>query len=732
MAKISLRAYNHEIENLIDHGQTEEASAHCKYILKIFPKHLDTYRLLGKSYLESQRYSEASDILQRVLAVVPDDFVSQIGLSIIREDEGNLDAAIWNMERAFEVQPSNAAVQEELRRLYGKRDGVQPPRVRLTRGALVRMYTKGNLYQQAIAEARAAIAESPKRTDLEILLARNYYLSKNFVEATEICSRLVKKMPYCYEANLILADILPKANKTEEAKIFAKRVQELDPYAAFTERPDSSTAQVPDDAVTLEKLDWQPSMEDKEQPRWAKSIGVDIGSQSDQPSTDWLSDLPEDNQGSSAPMPFIIPEISLQKSDESLPGWMKEDDWSTGKDSETSGENQQSSAFIMDDAEDLQKTEVPEWLQSMAPNEMDQGQPSASPSPFEVPASESSDSSDWTYGLTDDTPPYKDSQPVSQSPFLGTEPAGDEDVPEWMQEMVTNADQESPSEAPFPPPPDFSVSDSDDASFEIETPEEDTPDWLKDLESSNSQPAQQIEMPEAAMPGVTDMLGKSAQEPEVPDWLNDIEQEEAIPATSEAPSSAPSADEIPDWLQELEGATDQSVEQKEMPEAAMPGVTDMLGKSAQEPEVPDWLNNIEQEEAIPATSEAPSSAPSADEIPDWLQELEGATEQPVEQTEMPEAAMPGVTDMLGKSAQEPEVPDWLNNIEQEEAIPATSEAPSSAPSADEVPDWLQELEGATEQPDEQKEMPEANHAWRYRHAWQISPGTRSARLAERH
>ena len=124
MAKISLRAYNHEIGNLIDHGQTEEASAHCKYILKIFPKHLDTYRLLGKAYLESQRYSEASDILQRVLAVVPDDFVSQIGLSIIREDEGNLDAAIWNMERAFEVQPSNAAVQEELRRLYGNRDGV--------------------------------------------------------------------------------------------------------------------------------------------------------------------------------------------------------------------------------------------------------------------------------------------------------------------------------------------------------------------------------------------------------------------------------------------------------------------------------------------------------------------------------------------------------------------------------------------------------------------------------
>jgi len=88
MAKISLRAYNREIEQLITRGQTDEAVAHCKYILKLFPKHIDTYRLLGKAYLESQHYADAADILQRILSVVPDDFVSQLGMSIVREDEG--------------------------------------------------------------------------------------------------------------------------------------------------------------------------------------------------------------------------------------------------------------------------------------------------------------------------------------------------------------------------------------------------------------------------------------------------------------------------------------------------------------------------------------------------------------------------------------------------------------------------------------------------------------------
>ena len=55
MAKVSLRAYNREIEAMTDRGQLDEAIAHCLHILTIFPKHLETYRLLGKAYLEYKR-----------------------------------------------------------------------------------------------------------------------------------------------------------------------------------------------------------------------------------------------------------------------------------------------------------------------------------------------------------------------------------------------------------------------------------------------------------------------------------------------------------------------------------------------------------------------------------------------------------------------------------------------------------------------------------------------------
>jgi len=139
MAKVSLRSYNHEIDSLINRGQYEQAIAHCRHILRQFPKHIDTYRLLGKVFLENQRYGDAGDVFQRVLSSIPQDYISHVGMSIIREDEGNLDAAIWHMERASEVQPANKAIQAELRRLHGRRDRVEPPRSRLTKGALARM-----------------------------------------------------------------------------------------------------------------------------------------------------------------------------------------------------------------------------------------------------------------------------------------------------------------------------------------------------------------------------------------------------------------------------------------------------------------------------------------------------------------------------------------------------------------------------------------------------------------
>ena len=700
MAKISLRAYNREIEKLIDHGQTKEASAHCKYILKIFPKHIDTYRLLGKTYLESQRYSEAADILQRVLAVVPDDFVAQIGLSIIREDEGNLDAAIWNMERAFEVQPSNAAVQDELRRLYGNRDGVEPPRVRLTRGALVRMYTRGELYQQAIAETRAALAEAPKRTDLEVLLARNYYLSNNYVDATEICSRLVKKMPYCYEANWILSEILPSTNKSEEAKVFAKRVQELDPYAAFTDRATPNSSQVPEDVVTLEKLEWRPSLENTEQPQWAKSIGIEIDSQTDQPADDWISDMPDEGADSSAPMPFIIPEISESKSEDVLPDWMKKDGWTSGDETEKPDEEQKSNAFILDKTEDLEEAEIPEWLQSMAPEEIDQGQPSVQSS--EIPPTEPQQAPgapDWMAEL-DSGNSVTDKNGEKEAPIVQPESSQKDNLPDWLQDLGSDSADDADSavlptpstEADFPELPD---SDTEGISPVAETTADRTPDWLKDLENPNQETPEQssISSPEAEIPE------QPAQESELPDWLSDLEPEAAqAPQLSETPA-------------ELDGALAEMISGLPADDLKPQETNPEISESADA--IPDWLKEFDSDEdtnepevkTVPVQEDSPSSE---SDLPDWLKAfsdetpVDGAPDsepQPDASTlsSAVEDTLPSV--ILGAAAElgdENESTDQ-DVSKQEEQGPAPSKETeewldASAQPAQEIPDWLSDLE----------------------------------------
>jgi tetratricopeptide (TPR) repeat protein len=256
--------------------QLDEAVAHCRHT-STYPKHIATYRLLGKAHLEQQRISDATDIFQRVLSAIPDDFIANVGMSIIREDENNLDASIWHMELAYEAQPSNIAIQDELRRLYGRRDGMQPPKVRLTRGALARMYAKGGLIEQSTAELRSAIAEDPNRPDLQLLLADMFFQNSQRVEAVEICANILKKLPFCLADNQILAVCLPDSEGSDMRKNYRQNAISMDPYYAFAGQEAITSDQVTENAVNIEKLEWKSGIQAAEapaQPAWATSLGI--------------------------------------------------------------------------------------------------------------------------------------------------------------------------------------------------------------------------------------------------------------------------------------------------------------------------------------------------------------------------------------------------------------------------------------------------------------------------
>jgi len=242
-------------------------------------------------------------------------------MSIIREDEGNLDDSLWHMERAFEIQPSNNAIQGELRRLHGKLEGTEPAKVRLTRGALAHMYIRGDLLSQAIAELRIALTDDPSRFDLQTVLAKAYYQSGQLAEAAKISNEIIEKLPYNFEANRILTEIYKKSDRQEEAKTYQQRLFELDPYYSHVTDKFPTPEQVSDSAVTVDKLDWKPGFTSPEistQPDWAKSIGVSMESPitPKEKMPDWFATAEETPIITSQP---ILPIIDFKEEESQIP-----------------------------------------------------------------------------------------------------------------------------------------------------------------------------------------------------------------------------------------------------------------------------------------------------------------------------------------------------------------------------------------------------------------------------
>ena len=723
MAKIPLRLYIKDIEVLIDHGQIDEAIAHCRFIIQQYPKLVSAYQMLGKAYLEGKRYSDAADLFQRVLSSVPDDYVSHIGMSIIREDEGNLNAAIWHMERAFEIQPYNPSIQGELRRLYGRRDGMQPPKVRLTRGALARMYAQGNLFQQAIGELRAALAEDHQRVDLQALLARMYFLTGQRVEAVETCSQILKKFPYCLEANRILAIILPETGRKEDAQAYKQRLLTLDPYLAHAAPQAPNSKAVSDNAVTVDHLDYRtvggPELPTTTQPAWAASLGVsieDFATTKEEALPSWLTSEEEgvsiegieaysgpetppfvgfatETTEAPAPLEPAVSEVSEQKAEE-LPDWMKEAGWQAG-----GGVEEEPALGVAQPEGTIAESEIPDWLQSMAPKGIEE----------EIPMKVEEESQEEVLPWLQETPPgptdtiiswlgEKKEAAVTPSETLPSQ-AGKE-IPDWLHDINVNLPAES------------------EAAAEPTTEAEVIPDWLA--------------APVETTPGETETAGEptlaieepSAPSSALPEWLStpfkeDISEVEAkaeqpletIPPIEPEPLSVESIEQLPaETIVEIPAPPETlsvPVEEGILTES-QPAVQELPSEAAPVEGVPDWLKDLAQgiiseETAAPIVAETESTAKTG--ITDWLKGLE-PTPEVVSTVEEP-TSLPAEEEALPTE----ELPSWLAGIQEE--IPSEKLSPEleiTVPGAEEpevtgeaLPDWLQAIEA--EIPKEPTEVP---------------------------
>jgi len=266
MAEISLQEYCERIESAIEQGRCAEAVAHGKRILGQYPKHVATYRLLGKAMLEAGQNEYAAGMFSRVLSADPEDLIARVGMSEVHSGRGELDEAVWHLERALELATDNKAVEQGLRQLYARRDGVEPHKVPLNPGTLARLYLKGDLLSRAISEFRAMLDEHPERVDLSVALAEALWRNEQRLEAAEVCQQMLDTLPYCLKANLILGEIWTSSGR-EEGQTYLQRAEALDPENQMAQELFGTASPLPARQVQITFLEYEPSVEEG-RPAW--------------------------------------------------------------------------------------------------------------------------------------------------------------------------------------------------------------------------------------------------------------------------------------------------------------------------------------------------------------------------------------------------------------------------------------------------------------------------------
>jgi tetratricopeptide (TPR) repeat protein len=703
MTKISLRAYNREIEGLIEHGERlDEAVAHCRHILKTYPKHLETYRLLGKAYLEAKRYDQAVDIFGRVLVSAPEDFVSHVGMSIIADEQGRLDEAIWHMERAFEVQPSNAAIQGELQRLFGRRDGVEPPRIRLTRGALARMYVQGELYNQAISEIRAVLGQDPKRTDLQVLLADAYFRNGQKTDAADGCAELLGQYPYCLDANRLMTEILPGAQGSEAGQQYRQRVSELDPYATFAAESVFHTETVADGAVTLERLDYTGQ---------AKDTGAVLGIELEPTSTP-ADRSARESKWIVSPRADELAGSHVPESDSGVPDFLRDAGWSAS--GREVADAAQSVAPAPEFVPAAVPADLPAWVKALAPADESEGPEQA---PYPLPNSDNRGTTlgpSGTGGMTGTESPswlsrlgaseVAERLPGSDADSLGpkeseggrtgptglTSPRAAEDTPGWLRhfdnDLFSGGRASDSGQEGEPVQPGMSKSVSSLGSLgTTEQEQEDALAWLESLAAKHGANPEEL---------VTD---PAARKDVVPEWVDKARELEGPRENAAAPPLAVNSSPQNSLRDNLNASWSSGEgEQTEVPQGLDRGGDDLAKQPSS-----DWLAGLADQNAF-AGMEAQNEqqeAPIMDEadVPDRLSDL---APQPSQGS--PVGSQPS---WLGRDAGEPQfgqssevpqsddkskfatdLPDWLAGLDGEQSPAAAAEAEAASAG---LPDWLQ-------------------------------------------
>jgi tetratricopeptide (TPR) repeat protein len=264
VARVTLQEYIAEARARINERAYDQAIAICRDILRRYPTHIKTYQVLGEACLEKGDFDEAESIFKRLLGQAdPENFVAYAGLGVIREEQGQYAEAIWYMERAFELIPNRDEVRSTLRRLYGKRDGTEPTRIKLNKAALARLYARGGQFRQAIQELRTLLSQEPylDRIDLKLSLAETLWRDEQREQAAEMSRQVLEICPNCLKAMLLVGQIQLSKGQTQSGRDILNETRRLDPENIAAQALFESQSPMPLTTVRIPRMPLEPDEE---------------------------------------------------------------------------------------------------------------------------------------------------------------------------------------------------------------------------------------------------------------------------------------------------------------------------------------------------------------------------------------------------------------------------------------------------------------------------------------
>lgn len=149
-------------------GRIDDAIKEAREVLKVRANHEPSLLLLGDLYSRKMNWKEAKDVLGRYVRARPNEFSAWFSLAVAHDYTGDFDNALAAYAKAEALSPNDAAVKNNVGRIYFKRGEKDATK-----------------YDEAVTKLKEALALDPGFDDARVNLALVYTAQQNWEGATE-------------------------------------------------------------------------------------------------------------------------------------------------------------------------------------------------------------------------------------------------------------------------------------------------------------------------------------------------------------------------------------------------------------------------------------------------------------------------------------------------------------------------------------------------------------------